>query len=210
MKQVVLAIIVLMFAIALPATTEARVAGATGLINIPNAEVVNEGFLDISYNHVNQAGYLGLTLGVLPGIEAGVLSRPGSSAALSGNVKVKLVDESGSVPAVAVGLSVNEHAASYYGVISKQVGMPGLRGHLGIGTGTYSGGFLGVSMVLNPVSVSSRDKGFSLPLTTLLAEFDGNNFNAGLSMRITPELHGQVFVSDFSTLGLGVRYRIDF
>ena len=92
---------------------------------------------------------------------------------LVGNIKVKLLEETIDYPALALGLRVDGGKASYYVVGSMQIRMPGVRGHAGIGTGVYSRPFVGISSVLNPVAITSADKQFSMPLTTLTMEFDG-------------------------------------
>ena len=50
------------------------------------------------------------------------------------------------MPAFAIGLETYMGTPMYYGVLSKQIGS-WVRGHIGIGTGKYRHGVLGISAV---------------------------------------------------------------
>lgn len=186
------------------------ITNATGLLKISTASTLEEGELVSSYNHFNGRSYASLGLGVLHGVEVTITSRVFSkSPDLIGNLKVLLLDED-RWPAVAVGLTASNNNANYYIVGSRQIGLPGLRGHFGLGTGRYSKGFAGISSVLNPVTVSSRAKGYALPLTTAVLEYDGRGLNTGVIMRFRPDLEGKLYVSDLQYFGLALRYTTFF
>lgn len=91
-----------------------------------------------------------------------------------------------------------------------QIGAPGIRGHIGFGSGQFSRGFAGISSVLNPVTVISSDRKFSMPVTTVIVETDGWRINTGLSLKFNQELSAKVMVSGFKDFGFGVSYSYRF
>lgn len=188
----------------------ASINGSTGLINIPTAGTLAESNLIVSYHHFKGSGTIALTMGVFNGVEVGVSSRLRTGEPLNGNLKVKLLQETSTVPAFAVGLETYMGTPMYYGVLSKQIGAAGVRGHIGIGTGKYRHGVLGISAVLNPVTISSVNKSLKVPVTTLIAEYDGSGLNTGLSFRFNSDFSGKVFVSKMKDFGFGLSYTARF
>ncbi len=186
------------------------ISSATGLLQIPSAQVLDESELSVSYNHSNRKGYASLGLGVFPGVEVGMTSQVSSNNSnIVGSLKVKLMEED-ILPAISVGLMSRNSKTDYYVVGSKQLGVAGLRGHFGLGTGSYSRGFAGVSSVLNPVSVASSGNHIAIPLTTLVIEYDGAALNTGVIMRFNQHVQVRAYVSDLQSLGFGLRYTMKF
>lgn len=191
-----------------------NVSGVTGLINIPTASVRARGSMNIAYNWFEEDHYASIILGVFPGVEvglAGKLNDPDNSSGLIGNIKVKLLEETAKYPAVAVGLRADGEKMSYYIVGSMQIEVPGVRAHLGIGTGgSNTPFFAGISSVLNPVSISAVDKQFYIPLTTLSLELDGSTIHAGVLLKFKNQLEGRLTITNFTQIGLGVNYTYSF
>lgn len=208
-KLEALLVIVLMIGLSGSAAAH-NVFGSTGLINIPTASVAPSGSFSAAYHLFGGGSHLSMILGAFPNVEVGLVSRFGEpGAGFFGSVKVQLLQE-GDYPGVAVGLTTNGDTASYYIVGSMQIGAPGIRGHIGFGSGQFSRGFAGISSVLNPVTVISSDRKFSMPVTTVIVETDGWRINTGLSLKFNQELSAKVMVSGFKDFGFGVSYSYRF
>ncbi|MGI6037751.1 MAG: YjbH domain-containing protein [Limnochordia bacterium] len=181
--------------------------GSTGLINIPTADVIGQNALSIGYNQFGKLGIASLNYGFLPNLEVGAatINPNKGSNELLGHVKLQLNDEERDFPAVAVGLEGD----NYYVAASKHIS-GGLRGHIGLGSGRFDGVFFGASLVLNPVRISTDSSSWSLPVTTLQAEYDGQRPNIGLNFAFTPELVVNVSAKDFEELNLGVGFTSRF
>jgi len=184
--------------------------GVTGLINIPTASVLSSGSMSIGYSAFRGGHYASVILGAFPNVEVGLASDLSSkNPSFLGSAKVKILNEA-DYPAVAVGLTADGNHVNYYLVCSMQVGFPGVRGHIGFGTGRYKSGFAGISSVLNPVSISTSNKRFTLPVTTVLIEYDGSGLNTGLSFKFNQKLESKIIVSDFNQIGFAVNYSHTF
>lgn len=156
--------------------------GSTGLINTPNANIVEDfslGFYDIN----NGQRYL-LGIGLSENLELGVAGyewdgRRDDSVQL--NLKYALAGEKILTPGIAVGLEdiTDEDDRTAYIVASKGL-VGGVRAHIGLGNGRYDGLFAGIEVGLT--------NGFILPKTVLVAEHDGSDFNYGLRIGLTEDL----------------------
>ncbi|HHT36021.1 MAG: YjbH domain-containing protein [Candidatus Wallacebacter cryptica] len=183
-----------------------NIYGSTGLINIPTASIMPSGSVGAAFHQLRGGGHFSVVLGAFPGVEVGLASHfKQHSQTFSGSVKVQILQEQ-DYPAVAVGLTTDGSQASYYLVGSMQLGIPGVRGHLGFGSGRYSRGFAGISSVLNPVSIVSSDRKFTVPVTSLLVELDGTGLNAGVSLKFNQTLDARLMLMNFDSLGLGISY----
>ncbi|HBS59184.1 MAG TPA: hypothetical protein DEA44_07955, partial [Firmicutes bacterium] len=58
----------------------------------------------------------------------------------------------------------------------------GVRVHYGLGDGRYDGVFGGIEKTINPLGVLTGDNAF--PATTLIAEYDGDDFNVGARLSL--------------------------
>lgn len=205
-----LCVIVLMIASFSSVSLAHTIYGTTGLINIPSASVAPSGSISFGYDWFKGRSNVSVNLGAFPGVEAGLASQfTNNGNHFSGNVKVNLLEE-GDHPAVSVGLRAASERLDFYLVSSMQIGAPGVRAHLGFGSGRYNSGFAGISAVLNPVSVSSGSSQVAVPVTTMIIEYDGNGLNTGVKMRFDQKLEGRVVISDFKSLGLGINYNHRF
>ncbi len=187
-----------------------NVYGTTGLLNIPTASVLPSGSFSLAYNYFRGDNHASVILGAFPGVEVGLATRiVDADPRFAGNVKVQLLSE-GEYPAIAVGLNTDLNQANFYLVGSMQIGVPGVRGHLGFGSGRYKSGFAGISSVLNPVSISTDSSKLTMPLTTFMLEFDGRGLNTGVIMKFANSLETKFLLTDFQRIGFGVSFSTHF
>ena len=179
--------------------------GPTGLINVPTADVNVPGRLDLAMHHLKSRTSLVASYGVLDTLEAGIgVHNLGGDSELSINVKGVLIEETADLPALALGLSGVEDT-TYYMVASKSLPGLGIRGHLGIGSGRVDGLFIGAEKVLNPVTVTTSGQGMRIPVTTLMAEWDGSDLNIGADFAFSYGLKVRVMINDMDSLGVGLQ-----
>ncbi len=181
-------------------------AGETGLLLAPSADTLGVNSLAITYGHLRLVNIVSVGVGLAPNLEIGVGSaglEHGASAYPL--LKLRLVGESRDMPAVAVGL---EDQALYVAA-SKRLAARGARAHVGFGSGRFDGLFAGVDLVLNPVSISGGNaSGF--PVTTLMGEYVGGDFNVGARFDIARGLAVNVGLLDMSSLSAGVSFKMKF
>ena len=77
-----------------------------------------------------------------------------------------------------------------------------------MGTNTYDGLFLGVSKMLNPVTVESGVKNTGMPATLLAVEYLKGGFNLGAEVILTPEVRIKVAAEDLKNVILGVSFKV--
>lgn len=179
------------------------------LMSIPTADVSRYGDLTIGYSQAGKRTVLGAVCGITDDLEIGIsaLARDKSSVRFSGSVKASMKDETSRQPALALGLTND----SVYAVASKQLfKSPGLRGHIGFGAGDLNGLFLGLTKILNPVSVSPPGKGWEVPVITFMAEMVRRELNFGARFDFTPDLKVDIGVRGGGELLLGARYTMGF
>jgi len=180
----------------------ANALGQTGLIEIPTADVVAEGSLMFSCHHIRSNSIVSVGYGAGENIEAGlaaITERRSNGFRFAGGIKVRLIREQRDLPGVAAGLM----GQSYYAVISKDLNLQRIRGHLGVGTGDLEGVFVGASKLLNPVTISSGDHETPLPAATVMIEYIGGSINAGLNLRWGQELAFDVGLADLERVYAG-------
>lgn len=171
------------------ATAAPSLQGATGLINTPSADVLQQGqfTLGLDYNHGGSEQ--NVVMGVASRIEMGVIgiNDPGVSNKILLNGKYSLLPEQILTPGISVGVedAFNQNQRSDYAVVSKTLPF-GFRIHAGVGNGFYHGTFAGIEKTINPVSFLTGSNTF--PATTLIAEYDGNTMNYGIRLAIVPGL----------------------
>ena len=161
-----------------------------GLINIPTATLLKHGQMRAS---INTAVF---SLGLFNYFEMGILAFNSGSKFYWGNrLAIKLIDEEGPWPAIAVGaesetenphLKSAQYFNSSYLVTSKDMGIFGI-GHIGIGNGRFIGSGE-VSSKLNGLFCGIEKtfyEGSNNPMALKLEE-DGNDINFGIKYRLLP------------------------
>jgi Exopolysaccharide biosynthesis protein YbjH len=190
-----------------PALAAPNYLGSTGLLMTPSADVLQLREWNAHVHGSEDFTTYGASFGLFENLEVGVtgydFKHGGGTNALI-NAKYRLVPESKSVPAIAVGaVDISDEFnvdPSIYLVISKALGMvsPGgttglqLRGHVGVGQGIYDTVFGGVDLILTPRLL-------------LMAEYDSSDFNFGARLGLTPEVRADLSVLD-GKFGAGLSY----
>lgn len=167
----------------LPASVYAvpSLTGQSGLMNMPDARVEQDGNFGLGYSYDSPYSTLWLNLTALPALQVnarfvGVRGTSGFDGKYSSSygsykdkvidVKLRLLDEQAFLPEVAVGrtdIFGTELFRGDYVVASKQIGS--LDTSLGYGSGRIDGVFGGVRWLLP-----------GMPGWALLAEYDANNY----------------------------------
>ncbi len=180
--------------------------GADRVLLMPTADVSGTP-LELEYSYYRGQSIVDLTAGLYPGFKVGI--RQEFNGSFFATAKVAVLTEDAKRPGLALGGELSTAGQHVYAVFSKQLGRPDLRGHAGLGTGRYSRGMAGVTLLLNPVMVKSK-QGLAFPATTLGAEYDGAGINAGLALQFSPEFGGYLALTGGSGLGFGFNYRTEF
>lgn len=178
------------------------VGGPTGLIQVPTADILAPGEISLAYHRTANQGVGSLTYGIIDKLEAGLLIRDRRSD-IGFHLKANLVAETRNMPGISVGLKDE----SYYMVVSKRLPGVGVRGHIGVGTGEIDGLFLGISKLVNPVTVNSGSSDIGIPTTILAAEYAGGGFNVGAEILMTPQFRLKLAAEDMRDLVIGVSFK---
>ena len=160
-------------------------AGSTGMIDNPSADVLREGQISAGYYHIVEGNQFAFAAHAAPQTEVGaVIFRDRGSEHVGLNAKFSLQQERVNIPAVAIGAEdiAGYRETSWYAVASKSLPF-GIRIHAGVGNGRFNGVFGGVEKQLNSLSVLP---GKYLPSAALMAEFDGRQMNYGLRFAVAP------------------------
>jgi hypothetical protein len=187
-------VLILLITMALPAT-------ASKILVVPTADVSSNS-LELDYLYHRGVSSLGAQFRFYPGLAGGI--RQDFGGHLYVTLRAAVLEETQSRPGIALGGEVSLKKQHLYVVASKQLGMPGLRGHLAFGTGRYSRGMVGVGYVLNPVKVSN------VPTTSLFVEYDGQGINGGLTAQFSPEFKANIGLSMGHGMSFGVGYKATF
>lgn len=198
-------------ATARPALAAPNFFGSTGLLLTPSADVLKIREWNAHVHGSDDFTSYGANFGLFENLEVGVtgfdIKHGGDTDALI-NAKYRLVQETKSVPAVAVGaVDISDEFdidPSIYLVISKALGTVSgagstglqLRAHVGVGQGIYDTVFGGVDIVLSPRLL-------------LIAEYDSDDINAGIRIGLTPEVRADLSVLD-GKFGAGLSYTASF
>ncbi len=198
-----LAAIVALGATSLAATTY---MGETGLLLAPSADTLGPGSFAIGYASLGLSNVVSFGMGLAPGLEVGVGSHgPSHDPSVYALLKLRLVGESGGVPALALGLE----GEALYVSASKRLASRGPRVSAGFGTGRFDGLFLGLEHVLNPVVISSRSAA-RFPVTTLIGEYVGGELNVGARLDFGSGFGASVGLLGLNTVSAGVSFRSTF
>jgi hypothetical protein len=165
---------------------------ATGLIDIPSADVLRLGQIGAGYYHESSGGVSIASLGIMKNFEIGIGDYRYNyerQTLLSG--KFSLASETIMTPGAAIGFSAmgTDSKTSVYAVISKSLPF-GFRIHAGIGTQQFSGVFAAIEKNISPSGMITGKNVF--PATTLIAEYSGQTMNYGARISIVPGLKAEL------------------
>lgn len=204
-RFVVFAVFCLTMAMMVSGASAGTLTGATGLITLASADTLPSGNAEFGVRM--NGGQVGATAiyGLMEELEVGVNSfKPNAQPLGVGLVlKGQLLNETESVPAVAVGFETDQS----YLVASKRL-TPRVRVHAGYLHGDQQGVAAGVAYTLNTTSVSSTP--VSSPATTLLAEYVPSGVNVGARMFFGPSIAVDVALMDLEEFTGGVSFRLAF
>ncbi|MEG1913463.1 MAG: YjbH domain-containing protein [Acidaminococcaceae bacterium] len=160
---------------------EARtlLSGTSGSINIPSAHVRFLGQGAVTWQHTSTAEVVAGNLVALPNLEVSFSHWSPDAGATFNQVSAKYQWQPETLvsPAFAVGVEdfTDQKQRSAYLVASKDL-LWGLRFHVGVGTGRFDRGFVGVEK-----QFKVNSKRYNLGVMT---EYDGVNFNYGLTVPV--------------------------
>jgi hypothetical protein len=180
------------------------------LIWVPTANIINNQAA-VSGELVGDVGRFEGVYKVDPRVEIGgeLISYKGEGYDLGLLAKILFSEETVNQPALAVGLKNKD----LYATASKSMGY-GMSGHLGIGDGSFGGLFVGISKVINPVSVEitqdKQDKSISatsnFPTTNLMIEYINREINFGARVNLKKSFYLDLAVLDLDQFKLGLNY----
>ena len=174
-------------------------AAASKIFSVPTADVAGDAF-ELEFLHHRGQSSVGAQFGLLPGLSGGLRQNFGPDRQLYATLRGALVEETQSRPGFALGAELSLKQQHIYAVVSKQLGVPGLRGHFALGTGRYSRAMAGVIYMLNPVKVSN------VPTVSVFAEYDGQGLAGGVITQFSPEFKANLAVSSQgASFGLGYK-----
>ena len=176
--------------------------GATGLLELPTADVVKKESFGIGIYSADDVKIRNMGYGLAEKLEVSFANEKQDSEHLNKfNVKYVLLSETVLTPGLAVGINdlTGKSERSTFAVVSK--GLPlGFRVHAGIGSGDFEKGFVALEKNITPLLGANV-----FPSTTLLVEYNDNNINYGMRMSIVPDLKLNLGRSDHKTF-IGLTY----
>ena len=176
--------------------------GATGLLELPTADVVKKESFGIGLYSADDVKIRNMGYGLAEKLEVSFANEKQDIEQINKfNVKYVLLSETVLTPGLAVGINdlTGKSERSTFAVVSK--GLPlGFRVHAGIGSGDFEKGFVALEKNITPLLGANV-----FPSTTLLVEYNDNNINYGMRMSIVPELKLNLGRSDHKTF-IGLTY----
>ena len=176
--------------------------GATGLLELPTADVVKKESFGIGLYSADDVKIRNMGYGLAEKLEVSFANEKQDIEQLNKlNVKYVLLSETVLTPGLAVGINdlTGKSERSTFAVVSK--GLPlGFRVHAGIGSGDFEKGFVALEKNITPLLGANV-----FPSTTLLVEYNDNNINYGMRMSIVPDLKLNLGRSDHKTF-IGLTY----
>ena len=153
--------------------------GATGLLELPTADVVKKESFGIGVYSADDVKIRNMGYGLAEKLEVSFVNEKQELEQLNKfNVKSE---------------------RSTFAVVSK--GLPlGFRVHAGIGSGDFEKGFVALEKNITPLLGANV-----FPSTTLLVEYNDDNINYGMRMSIVPDLKLNLGRSDHKTF-IGLTY----
>ena len=176
--------------------------GATGLLELPTADVVKKESFGIGIYSADDVKIRNMDYGLAEKLEVSFANEKHDIEQINKfNVKYVLLSETVLTPGLAVGINdlTGKSERSTFAVVSK--GLPlGFRVHAGIGSGDFEKGFVALEKNITPLLGANV-----FPSTTLLVEYNDNNINYGMRMSIVPDLKLNLGRSDHKTF-IGLTY----
>ena len=176
--------------------------GATGLLELPTADVVKKESFGIGIYSADDVKIRNMGYGLAEKLEVSFANEKHDIEQINKfNVKYVLLSETVLTPGLAVGINdlTGKSERSTFAVVSK--GLPlGFRVHAGIGSGDFEKGFVALEKNITPLLGANV-----FPSTTLLVEYNDNNINYGMRMSIVPDLKLNLGRSDHKTF-IGLTY----
>ncbi len=186
--------------------------GSNSLITIPTADTIKSGNLTLLYQRLGNGDLILGSCGLREGVElGGAMAWPNG---LSGSnksyplVKVNLFKENNQKrPALSLGIADR----NLYLVASKAIRPYGFRAHFGLGDVNIFADkvFLGVTKVLNPVTISTSDNQFNMPTTTIMAEYN-SGFNMGAKVDFGAGISAKLATLEFKDLSFSLAFKNKF
>lgn len=197
MKKILLSAVCAMLIGTAGAAAAPSVNGSTGLINTPSSDVLHEGQFSLGYYNLDEGSVGTFNMNLMKNLEIGVsgFNYDQRDNETYFNAKWALAPETVVTPGIAIGVEdfSDEDERTTYAVASKALPF-GFRLHAGIGDGRYDGVFAALEKTINPISVVTGDNTF--PATSLIAEYDGDDFNYGARLSLVSGLKVDAGVRD--------------
>ena len=176
--------------------------GATGLLELPTADVVKKESFGIGIYSADDVKIRNMGYGLAEKLEVSFANEKHDIEQINKfNVKYVLLSETVLTPGLAVGINdlTGKSERSTFAVVSK--GLPlGFRVHAGIGSGDFEKGFVALEKNITPLLGANV-----FPSTMLLVEYNDDNINYGMRMSIVPDLKLNLGRSDHKTF-IGLTY----
>ena len=212
-KVVIIWALIICFSVA--PIANANTFGNNSLVTIPTADILMQQNLNLSYQMVGDEDLVVINYGFNDKVQVGTNLEWKQGIEGEGeiypSVKVKLLEENKEFQPT---LSLGFIDRNYYLVASKTTSIAGIRAHAGFFNfvDADNEGFIGISRVLNPVTISTGDNDFQLPVTTVMAEYNqGLNLGAkfGFTEHISADL-GAVNIIDEAEFAVGINFKNKF
>ncbi len=206
-----ISLLILAILFVLPGFVQAEEFGFGSLITVPTADILQETELNLNYQRIGDGDIIGANYGIRQGVQLGIdicWIDGLDDGDMHPKLKVNLLQEdNGYRPQLSIG--VNDH--DYYLVASKMTSYYNLRAHLGIAEDDLieDNLFIGVSKVLNPVTITTNDNSYSIPVTTLMAEYN-NGLNLGAKCEFDFGAEVNLGVLDFDEFTFGIGFKNNF
>ena len=201
-KKIFTALLLLYFFFFYWGLAQPSLNGATGLLELPTADVVKKESFGIGLYSADDVKIRNMGYGLSEKLEVSFANEKHDIEQINKfNVKYVLLSETVLTPGLAVGINdlTGKSERSTFAVVSK--GLPlGFRVHAGIGSGDFEKGFVALEKNITPLLGANV-----FPSTTLLVEYNDNNINYGMRMSIVPDLKLNLGRSDHKTF-IGLTY----
>lgn len=175
----------------------ATVRGSSGLIVVPEADILATGGVEASL-HVAHEAIMSLNIGIFEPVELSLYTSL-DDGDMGYTAKLLLNEESANFPGVAIGVE----SGDVYIALTRSFGR--LRTTFGFGNGGFKGVFGGISYQLNPVYV-----GNAKTAPQLLLDFNGHFLNGGVRVPLAPRFELDASFIDFDHGMIGVTYKAQF